>query len=178
MVIKHLQSQLITPKSKIKKNPAKLGQAVYDILSKEQATQTVEETVEAMTPMYFEQLMLAVDKGCKDFVAPFYIVVQRKKETIGGAICNVLKHRYITRQTKPYANFLRHEWPNADHDLYEVDNDKGTMTLLYTLPNAQDSKTILKNSDCYDPKLVEWIVAYNRGTLDTQKPELDKTSML
>jgi hypothetical protein len=165
-MLKKLQSQLITPRDKVKKNPAKLGQAVYDILSKEQAAQTVEQTIDAMTPKYFEELSIAVDNGCKEFESPFYVVVQRKKETIGGTIMNVLKHQYVTRQTKPYANFLRHEWPNADHDLYEIDAKKGKMTLLYTLPNAQDSKTILKNPECYDPKLVEWILKYNQGTLD------------
>lgn len=168
MIIKSLQNNLVMGRDKIKKNPAKLGQAVYDIISKEQQDQTVEATIDAMTPKYFEELMKAVDKGCKDFESPFYIVVQRKKETIGGSVMNVLKHQYVTRQTKPYANYLRSEFPNADHDLYEVDSEKGTMTLLYTLPNAQDSKTILKNAECYDPKLVEWIVAYNRGSLDTK----------
>lgn len=166
MVIKRLENSLVLSRDKIKKNPAKLGQAVYDILSKEQKDQSVEATIDAMTPKYFEELSKAVDKGCKDFESPFYIVVQRKKETIGGSIMNVLKHQYVTRQTKPYANYLRSEFPNADHDLYEVNSEKGTMTLLYTLPNAQDSKSILKNAECYDPKLVEWIVAYNRGILD------------
>ena len=166
MVLHRLENQLITSRDKIKKNPARLGQAVYDILSKDQHMQTVEETTAAMTPKYFEELMKAVDRGCKDFESPFYIVVQRKKETLAGQVMNVLKHQYVTRQTRPYANFLRSEFPNADHDLYEVDSEKGTMTLLYTLPTAQDSKTILKNAECYDPKLVEWIVAYNRGTLD------------
>ena len=166
MVIKRLENQLVMSREKIKKNPAKLGQAVYDILSKEQQDQSVEATIDAMTPKYFEELMKAVDKGCKDFESPFYIVVQRKKETIGGSVMNVLKHQYVTRQTRPYANFLRSEFPNADHDLYEVDSDEGKMSLLYTLPNAQDSKTILKNPQMYDPKLVEWIQAYNSGKLD------------
>jgi len=166
MVIKRLQDQLVVSKDKIKKDPSKLGQAVYDILNKEQQVQTVEQTVDAMTPKYFEELSKAVDEGCKKFESPFYIVVQRKKETVGGAIMNVLHHKYVTRQTKPRAVFLRTEFPNADHDLYEVNSEKGTMTLVYTLPNAQDSKTILKNSEMYDPKLVEWIVAYNQGILD------------
>lgn len=177
MVVHHLKKNLVTNKSKIKKDPSKLGQAVYDILSKEQSVQTVEETVEAMAPKYFEELMKAVDEGCKAFQSPFYIVVQRKKETLGGAITNVLRHKYVTRQTKPRASFLRYEWPNADHDLYEVDNEKGTMTLVYTLPSAQDSKTILKNADCYDPKLVEWITAYDRGCLDAEPSDTDKGSI-
>ena len=173
MVIKRLESQLVVSRDKVKKDSSKLGQAVYDILSKEQQDQTVEATIEAMTPKYFEELMKAVDKGCKDFESPFYIVVQRKKETIGGAITNVLRHKYVTRQTKPYSRFLRTEFPNADHDLYEVDSTKGTMTLLYTLPTEQDSKTILKNAECYDPKLVEWIVAYNHGSLDMKAVDPD-----
>lgn len=167
MTIKHLQSQLVTSKDKIKKDPSKLGQAVYDILSKEQRPQTVEETTEAMTPKYYEQLMIAVDKGCKDFQPPFYVIVVRKKETIGGQVMNVLKHQYVTRQTKPRALFLRMNFPNADHDLYEIDANKTTITLLYTLPTAQDSKTILKNPHLYDPQLVQWIMDYNRGTLDS-----------
>jgi hypothetical protein len=172
-MLERLQKNLITPRHKINKNPAKLGQAVYDILSKDQLPQTVEETIAEMTPKYFEQLSIAVEKGCKDFASPFYVVVQRKKETIGGAVMNVLKHQYVTRQTRPYANYLRNEWPNSDHDLYEVDSQKGTMTLVYTLPSAQDSKTILKNPDMYDPKLVEWIMAYNRGVLDMKKIDAD-----
>lgn len=176
MDINKFSPYLKVSRDKIKKDPSKLGQAVYDILSKEQSPQTVEETIAEMTPSYFEQLSIAVEKGCKDFESPFYVVVQRKKETIGGSVMNVLKHQYITRQTKPYANFLRHEWPNADHDLYEIDSAKGTMTLLYTLPNAQDSKTILKNADCYDPKLVEWILAYNDGSLGSEKFVIDKVA--
>jgi hypothetical protein len=166
MVIHRFKDHLAVSKEKINKNPSKLGQAVYDILSKPQHEQTVEQTIEAMTPKYFEELMTAVEEGCKKFDAPFYIVVQRKKETIAGTVCNVLHHKYITRQTRPQSSFLRYEWPNADHDLYEVDNDKGTMELIYTLPSAQDAKTILKNAHCYDPKLVEWIVQYNNGRLD------------
>jgi len=166
MVIKRLENQLVMSRDKIKKDPSKLGQAVYDILSKDQQDQSVEATIDAMTPKYFEELSKAVDKGCRDFESPFYIVVQRKKETIGGSVMNVLKHQYVTRQTRPYANFLRSEFPNADHDLYEINSEKGTMTLLYTLPSAQDSKTILKNAEMYDPKLVEWIQAYNSGKLD------------
>lgn len=166
MVIKRLENQLVMSRDKIKKDPSKLGQAVYDILSKDQQDQSVEATIDAMTPKYFEELSKAVHKGCRDFESPFYIVVQRKKETIGGSVMNVLKHQYVTRQTRPYANFLRSEFPNADHDLYEINSEKGTMTLLYTLPSAQDSKTILKNAEMYDPKLVEWIQAYNSGKLD------------
>lgn len=165
-MLKKFESILKTSRDKIKKNPSKVGQAVYDILSKEHAPQTVDETLSEMTPKYFEELMTAAEEGKKVFESPFYVVVQRKKETLAGQVANVLKHVYIRRQSKPHAKFLRTEFPNADHDLYEVDAKKGTITLLYTLPTAQDSKTILKNKHLYDPSLVKWIQAYDTGTLD------------
>ena len=46
--LRKYEKQLLTPKDKINKNPSKIGKAVYDILSKSQANQTVEETIEAM----------------------------------------------------------------------------------------------------------------------------------
>jgi hypothetical protein len=155
-------------RDKLKKDPSKLGKAVYDILSKPQATQTVEETLEAMTPQYFDELMKAANRGAKLYQSPYYVVVQRKKETIAGQVMNVLKHAYIDRQTRPRSKFLRTEFPNADHDVYEVDKTKGTISLLYTLPTEQDSKSILKNEALYDPNLVRWIKAYDAGKLDSE----------
>jgi hypothetical protein len=165
-MLKRFENNLIMSRDKIKKNPAKLGQAVYDILSKEQYSQTAEQTIDAMTPKYFEELSKCVDIGCKEQKSPFYIVVKRIKESIGGTVANVLKQTFLNCPKRPTAKFLREDHPYADYDLYEVYSNKGKMTLLYTLLNAQDSKTVLKNPDLYDPKLVEWIVAYNRGTLD------------
>jgi hypothetical protein len=164
--IKKYEPHLKVSREKLKKNPAKVGEAVYDILSKEQLPQTVEETTEAMTPKYFEQLIEAANRGAKKHESPYYIVVQRKKESLAGQVMNVLKHVYIDRQTRPRAKFLRTEFPNADHDVYEIDKTKGTITLLYTLPTEQDSKTILKNAHLYDPNLVASIKAYNEGKLD------------
>ena len=177
MVLRHLEKHLVTSRDKIKKNPARLGQAVYDILSKEQNMQTVEETTEAMTPKYYEELMIAVDKGCKDFISPFYVVVVRKKETLAGQVMNVLKHQYVTRQTRPRAEFLRTNFPNADHDLYEINSESMSITLIYTLPTAQDSKTILKHPDLYDPQLVKWIKDYNNGVLDSQDADSGNTTI-
>lgn len=162
------EPHLKVSRDKLKKDPSKLGKAVYDILSKPQATQTVEETMEAMTPKYFEQLMDAANRGAKVYQSPYYVIVQRKKETIAGQVMNVLKHAYIDRQTRPKAKFLRENWPNADHDVYEIDKTKGTISLLYTLPTSQDSKSILKNESLYDPNLVRWIKAFDAGKLDLE----------
>lgn len=166
--LKKFEKHLITPRDKVKKNPAKVGQAVYDIISRPQASQTVEETIEAMTGKYFQKLMEAVEEGCRSPNYPpiFYVVIERKKETLAGNASNVLKHKYITTPFKPRAKLLREECPNSDFDLYEADKRKCEITHIWTLPTYQDSVTIMKNKHLYDPQYVKWIEDYNKGILD------------
>lgn len=167
-VLKKYENQLKTSKNKLFKTPAKVGQAVYDIISREQASQTVEETIEAMTGKYFEKLMEAVEEGCKapNYPTIFYVLIERKKDTLAGNASNVLKHKYITSPFKPRSKLLREECPNSDFDLYEADKSKCEITHLWTIPTYQDSVTVLKNKHLYDPQYVKWIEAYNDGTLD------------
>lgn len=165
---KKYENKLVVARDKVQKNPSKIGQAVYDILSKEQSSQTVEETISAMTDKYFEKLMLAVNEGCgeKDYPSVFYVLIERKKETLGGNAHNVLKHKYITLPFRPRAALLREESPNSDFDLYEINKTTNEITLVYTLPTKQDSRTILKNAHLYDPQLVKWISDFDKGILD------------
>lgn len=166
--LKKFEKKLITSRDKINKNPSKVGQAVYDIISKKQHMQTVEETIEAMTGKYMEKLREAVEDGCKapNYPKIFYIIIERKKETLAGNASNVLKHKYITVPFKPRSKVLREECPNSDFDLYEADMSKCVVTHLWTLPTYQDSVTVLKNRHLYDRQYVKWIEAYNDGTLD------------
>ena len=166
--LKKYENLLKTSRDQVKKDPAKVGQAVYDILSKTQSSQTVEETIEAMSGKYFEKLMDAVEEGCqaKNYPNVFYVLIERKKETLMGNAHNVLKHKYITSPFKPRSKLLREECPNSDFDLYMADKDKCEITHLWTLPTYQDSVTILKNKQMYDPQYIAWIEAYNKGTLD------------
>lgn len=166
--LKKYEKNLITPRDQINKNPAKVGQAAYDILSKSQYTQTVEETTEAMTAKYFEKLMAAVDEGCaeKNYPDKFYILIERKKETLMGLISNALRHKYMTLPFKPKSKIVREECPNSDFDLYEADKTKCEITHIWTLPTHQDSQTILKNRHLYDPQLVKWIEDFYAGALD------------
>lgn len=168
MSLKKFEKNLVVSRDKLKKDSAAVGKAAIDILSKNQAPQTVEETIEAMTPKYFEELMEAANLGSKEFESPFYVVVIRKKETIAGNVSNVLHHKYCRRQTKPKAAFLRSEFPNADHDVYEVNSKAMSISLLWTLPTKQDSVSILKNKHLYDPQLVKWIEDYDAGKLDSE----------
>lgn len=149
---------------------SRVGQAVVDIKKRGDAPQEVGETIQAMTQKYFDELMKAADNGRKVFDSPYYVVVLRKKETLAGMADNVLLHRYVARQTKPVAAVLRDHYPNADHDVYKIDSRSSEISLLWTLPTAQDSKTILKNKHLYDETLVKWIDFYNAGKLEESFP--------
>ncbi len=150
-------------KDSLNPNPARVGQAVYDILSRDQSSQTVEETVEAMTQKYYKELFETIKtaKNSLNYDNPFYVVILRKKEP--WAI-NVLRQWYIARQTKPMARYLRETYPNHDHDVWLVDGHD--IHLQWTLPTKQDSSTILKNGSLYEGPLAGWIKDFESGKLE------------
>lgn len=146
-------------KSKEKKT-SKVGKAVYDILSKPQESQEVGETVDAMGPRYFDELFDTISANRDRLPSPFFIVVLRKKEPWA---LNVLRQWFVARETRPSAKFLRHEFPNHDHDVWLINTKDEKFQLLWTLPTAKDSLTIIKNAECYHPDLIKWIQSYNEG---------------
>lgn len=154
---------LIVPRDKLKVKGAQVGKAVFDILSNpNHDSQEVGETMEAMTPRYYQELMATIKANQGNFESPFFIVVLRKKEPWA---LNVLRQWFVSRQTKPSASTIREDYPNFDHDLWQIDSRNSSINFLYTLPTAQDSATILKNKECYDPDLVSTIVKFNEGKL-------------
>lgn len=154
--------KLIQSRDEIKSDPAKVGKAVYDILSKPQSSQTVEETIEAMAPKYFQELLDCAESNKEKFESPFYIIVLRKKEF--WAI-NVLRQWYVARQSKPSAKILRADYPNHDHDVYEIDSKSHEIKLIWSLPTKQDADTIIKNKQLYDEQTVGFIQDFNLGKL-------------
>lgn len=149
-------------KDSIKKNPARVGQAVYDIISKPQAAQTVEDTISEIekSNVYYKELFKTIDDAKKIYDDPFYVVILRKKEFWA---LNVLRQWYISRQTRPHPKYLRETYPNHDHDVWKVNGLD--VYLEWTLPTAKDSESILTHKDLYDPDLVKWITEYNQGRL-------------
>jgi hypothetical protein len=161
-MISKARLKFVQPRDEVKLQGAKVGQAVYDILSKPtHDTQEVGETMEAMTPRYYQELLATVEAN-KDKYDTFFIVVLRKKEAWA---MNVLRQWFVARASKPSAATLREDYPNFDHDVWRIDNKDSSINFLWTLPTAQDSATILKNKDCYDPALVKTISDFNEGRL-------------
>ena len=139
--LKKYENKLITSRDQVYKNPAKVGQAVYDIMRVSQPTQTVEETIEAMTGKYFEKLMAAVDEGCKAKNYPdiFYVLVERKKETLMGNAQNVL----ATVILRPLSSLKRRWFAKKGQTLIltsmKLIAPQSEINYLWTLPTYQDS---------------------------------------
>jgi hypothetical protein len=163
MDLEKLKAHLITPRDQINNDPAKVGQAVFDILSKPQPTTTVEEVLDEYQHSYVKELGETIESNQKRFKAPFHVVVLHKKEPWAE---NVLRNWFIARQTRPKADFLRFEFPNHSNTVYRVNQDIGKIEVLWSLPTWQDSLTIMRNPHLYDPQLVQWIRDYSWGKLD------------
>lgn len=161
--LKKFEKHLITPKSKIKKDSAKVGQAVYDILKKDQAPIEVQEVINEYQGKYLQEMESCIKQNMDKYEPPFYIIVLTKKEPWA---MNVMRNFFIARQTRPLCAHLRHEYPNFMSTVYSFDKKKSELKILWSLPIKQDAAVVLKNRHLYDPQLVKWIEDCNSGTLD------------
>ena len=75
----------------------RVGQAVVDILSKEQPNQTVEETLEQMAPEYLKQMEIAIQEGSERHQNPFYVLVFTHKEMWAA---NVMRNWFVSRTNR------------------------------------------------------------------------------
>ena len=142
---------------------ARAGQAVHDILSKDQPTYTAEDILDAYAPKYMADLEKCVDENKSKYQSPFYIYVLSHKEMWAE---NIVRNWFIARQTPPYALDMVVQYPHQMKTLYMVDTKIGKIKLLWTLPGLEDCKSIVKEKHKYDPDLVKWIEMCFSGQLD------------
>lgn len=137
---------------------ARVGQAVHDIISKEQPTYTAEEILEEMGKGIVDYIQEAADKGCKAYSDRFFILHLFKKELSSVGIDNAMLQKatcFKEREWRPCEVMEMH--PHSAKSLYEVDPKNGTIILRWTVPGWEDCKTIQKNPALYDRDLVAWV---------------------
>lgn len=144
------------------KPTSKVGEKIYEFMQKPQERIEVGEIVEEYSKKYVQEIQDTVNNNLDKYKSPFYIVVLHKKEPWS---VNVMRNWFIARQTKPLASVLRHDYPNHSHTVYEVDSTAHKVDVLWNLPTKQDSRTIKKAKDLYDPTLVKWITDFETGRL-------------
>jgi len=134
------------------------GQAAYDILEKQTNEQyTPEDILDSYAKDFYKSLEEAIELGSKDFDPPFYILYLMNKEPWA---VNVVRGRFVRRQTEPTAKFIMQEFPNFTKVLYEVDIRTGKVEELWTLPGIQEMPEILKHPLSYSEKLYKDVRSY------------------
>lgn len=147
----------------------RVGQAVVDILSRENAPQTVEETLDAFGPDYAKNLDDTIEANKTKYKSPFYVLSLLKKEMWA---VNVVRNFFIARQTAPYALDLIQNYPHHTKTLYQINSDRGHLKLCWSIPGHSECLAILKSPKSFDEELVKWILEAYSGKL-----ELDSYSM-
>lgn len=155
MVLDPKRLKYFQAKEELGKNPSRVGQAVYDILNRQNSPQEVGETLEMMAPDYVEELKDCIRNNVTKFDAPFYIVVMGKKEMFA---MNVLRHWFVARQTEPTSQVLMHDYPNHFHEVFEYNKNTGDCRLLWALPATWCHAEIINHPETYHPQLVKWIM--------------------
>lgn len=141
----------------------RVGQAVTDILSKEQPSYTAGEILDEYSHKFVKELEQSIENGQKTFKDPFYVLVLSNKEMWAP---NVIRNYFIPRQTSPLASELTAQYPHYVKTLYKVNSSSKSLTLLWSIPGKEDCKSIMKNKNLYSPELVSWIKELKSGKLD------------
>jgi hypothetical protein len=152
---------------------ARVGQAVVDILSKDQPDTTVGDIMGEYGKDFVKQFEEAVETGSKLYESPFYIFVLSAKEMWA---VNMVRSWFIPRQTPPYASDMMVEHPNKTKTLYMIDYKNGKAGLLWTVPSIQECATVEANADLYHPDLVKWCSQCLKGTMDKDSYQLSEVS--
>lgn len=142
----------------------RVGQAVSDILSKEQPTYTAGEILDGYSQKFAQEIESVIEKNQDKYTDPFYIFVLTKKEMWAD---NVVRNWFIARQTKPNALEMMSQYSNHTKTLYKVNKvGQKLLDIEWSLPGFSECISILKRPAAYDPELVRWIISCFEGKLD------------
>lgn len=138
------------------KKGVRVGQAAMDLLSSNPNKCSVEDILDQFGEEYIKGIQECAEEQKEKFDGVFHIVSLMKKDLTHFNLENVVRHWTIPRKTCPLMSDMIYAYPNYASTVFQVDSKKGEITLLWTLPGYQDSKSIQKNKHLYDPQLAEW----------------------
>jgi hypothetical protein len=149
----------------------RVGQAVADILAKDQPIYTAGEIIDAYGPKFAKDFEECMNDASKRYDSPFYIFVLTNKEMWAE---NVVRNWFIPRQTPPFALDMLTQYPNYNKSLYIVDTRKGAVKICWSIPGFEDCKTVLSNPNLYSPELVQWIKDCMEAKLEKEQYSFDE----
>ena len=149
----------------------RVGQAVMDIISKEQSNLTVEDILDDLGKDYLDLIRDKAETSKNIYQSPYYILSLLKKDLGYLGVANVIKHSARPFQLKPMIKKVFEAHPGAVKTLFQVDSVKGEINLIWCIPAYDDCISILKTPKSYDEQLVRWIQEAFQGSLDNNNPE-------
>ena len=142
----------------------RVGQAVSDILANAPSVaMTAGDVMEAYQHKFVTEMENCIKENLDKFNDPFYILVLTKKEFWAD---NVVRNWFIARQTAPKTIDMITVYAHHTKTLYRIHKYSADVDIVWSLPGFEEMKTVLKNPETYDPKLVKWISDALAGNLD------------
>jgi hypothetical protein len=146
----------------------RVGQAVIDILSRDNQTCTVEEILDEFGRDYLNYIRKIAEDSKDLYESPYFILSLLKKDLGQFGVANVLKHsaRPFQHESSVKAKKVVEAHPECTKTLFQVNARTGSIDLVWTIPSHGECISILKSPEIYDPELLKWINQVYSGTLD------------
>lgn len=135
---------------------SRVGQAVVDLLAKDQPEYQAEEILEEMGKGIVKYICDAADEGCKSLGKKFFLLHLLHKKMGEFGVTNVLAQSARCFHTEFSIKEVMEAHPNATKTFYEVDQANGEINLLWTVPSWEDCKSVMRSPTIYDSNLVKW----------------------
>jgi hypothetical protein len=134
-----------------------VGKISTDLLIKPlETTDPIEQTNEQLTD-YDKNLSIAVDRGLKEYVGDFFLVVLTKKERL---MQNVIRNYFFSRKTCPT--------PEYDQVVYHYHRTSGDIEFIWVVP-SKDTCELFKDNMLkivsHEQQLLKYVLSFYDGTL-------------
>lgn len=142
-----------------------VGKVATDLIVKPPETTSAIEQMEENLTDYEANLIECVEKGKRELIGDFYVVVLTKNEQL---LRNVFRNYFFTRSSCPT--------PDWDQTLYKYKRKDDSLVFMWTLP-SRDACIYLTNNalqvDRQEKALLQFVLAFNDGTLMRLAKELN-----
>ena len=134
-----------------------VGKISSELLAKQPDSQNPIEIERELHKDYENNVYECIDRGKKDFLGDFFVVVITKKEPL---MQNVLRHYFFCRLSCPT--------PDYDQTVYKFFRDTEIVELIWVIPSRDACFILKENSSQVSPVefgLLEYVLKFADGTL-------------
>lgn len=143
----------------------KLGKISTELSSKQSPTQSPIELEREMQKEYYNNLIIAAERGKKDFEGDFFIHVETKNERL---MKNVFRNYFFPRKSCPT--------PNYDQSVYMYTHADEEIRYLWTVPSKDACYYLRDNALIVVPEereLLRFVLEFIDGSLLRKAKQLN-----